>query len=238
MRNTVQEAEETEPLLAKELYDTVRKANEQKIPDALKVAEQLVDLGVTEEAAKASRHAGQGIDQLREGVERAAKSVLGDETAALRRAEGELEDLADQIDREIAQATGREPGLDPAGTGRAKQPATAAPRRAEPAAKGQPGRAGSNRKNRKGTHKDNRRRRGGNSKDSGTTKDSRKGQREPAGTAKGTAGQEGTGRRTAEGNSKVSKGPRRSEGGEGNPAGGQRGQQQGQGPPRGRTPAG
>ena len=109
MRNTVQDAEETEPLLAKNLYDTVRKANEQKIPDALKAAEQLVDLGVAEDAAKASRHAGQGIEQMREGVERSAKSVLGDETAALRRAQGELEDLADQVNREIAQATGQEP---------------------------------------------------------------------------------------------------------------------------------
>ncbi len=109
MRRTVPDAEETEPLLAKELYDTVRKATEQKIPDELKVAEQLVDLGVTEDAAKASRHIGQGLEQLKEGVERAARSVLGDETAALRRAQSELDDLADQVDREIAQATGREP---------------------------------------------------------------------------------------------------------------------------------
>ena len=109
MRRNVQDAEESEPLLAKELYDTVRKAGEQKIPDALKVSQQLVDLGVGEDAAKASRHAGQGLDQLREGVERAAKSVLGDETAALKRAQSELEDLGDQLDREIAQATGNEP---------------------------------------------------------------------------------------------------------------------------------
>ena len=109
MQNTVQDAEETEPLLAKNLYDTVRKANEQKIPDALKAAEQLAELGVSEDAAKASRHAGQGIEQMREGVERSARSVLGDEAAALRRAQGELEDLADQVDQEIAQATGQEP---------------------------------------------------------------------------------------------------------------------------------
>ena len=37
MRQTVQEAEETEPLLAKSLFDTVRKADEQTIPDTLKV---------------------------------------------------------------------------------------------------------------------------------------------------------------------------------------------------------
>lgn len=110
MQNTVQEAEESEPLLAKGLYDTVRKANEQKIADALKVAEQLAEVGIAEEAAKASRHAGRGINQLREGVERAAESVLGDETAALKRAQGEVEDLADQINREIARATGEEQG--------------------------------------------------------------------------------------------------------------------------------
>ncbi len=109
MRRNVQDAEESEPLLAKELYDTVRKAGEQKIPDALKASQQLVDLGIGEEAVKASRHAGQGLDQLREGVERAARSVLGDETAALKRAQNELEDLRDQLDREIAQATGNEP---------------------------------------------------------------------------------------------------------------------------------
>src|SRR5207253_5118990 len=112
MRKTTQEAEETEPLLAKGLYDTVKKANEQKIPDALKVAQQLVDVGVADEAAKAARHAGQGIEQLRQGVERAAESVLGDDTAALKRAQGELEDLADQVNREIAQATGRQTSPD------------------------------------------------------------------------------------------------------------------------------
>ena len=109
MQNTVQDAEETEPLLAKSLFDTVRKANEQKIPDALKAAEQLAELGVSEDAARASRHASKGIEQMREGVERSARSVLGDEAAALRRAQGELEDLADQVNQEIAQATGQEP---------------------------------------------------------------------------------------------------------------------------------
>jgi hypothetical protein len=109
MRTTVQDAEDTEPLLAKNLFDTVQQANQQAIPETLRAAEQLVDLGVVEEAARASRRAGQGLDQLRQGVERAARSVLGDETAALKRAQGELEDLADQVNREIARATGRQP---------------------------------------------------------------------------------------------------------------------------------
>src|SRR5262249_31061805 len=105
MRNTVQEAEETEPLLAKGLYDTVRKADEQKIPEALKFTRRLLDAGIVDDAAQASRRAGQGIEQLKQGVERAAERILGDETAALRQAQGELEKLGDQVDREIAQAT-------------------------------------------------------------------------------------------------------------------------------------
>jgi hypothetical protein len=113
MRGTVQDAEETEPLLAKELFDAVRKANEKAIPDALKIAERLADAGIPAEATKASRHAGQGIEQLKEGVEKAARSVLGDETAALKRAQGEVEDLADQVNREIALATGRNPAERP-----------------------------------------------------------------------------------------------------------------------------
>jgi hypothetical protein len=109
MRNTTQQAEETEPLLARGLYDTVRKATEQKIPDALKATQQLVEFGIADEAAKAARHAGKGIEQLRQGVERAAQSVLGDDIAALKRAQGELDDLADQVSREIDRATGRQP---------------------------------------------------------------------------------------------------------------------------------
>lgn len=67
MRSTVQSAEETEPLLAKELFDTTRKATEERLPDALKVTQQLVEAGIPEEAVKLSRRAGQGIEQLRAG---------------------------------------------------------------------------------------------------------------------------------------------------------------------------
>ncbi|MFO0910850.1 MAG: DUF4175 family protein [Isosphaeraceae bacterium] len=114
MRDTVQEAEESEPLLAKELFDTVRKAGEPSVTDDLNAAEQLAEAGVTDEATRASRRAGEGIEQMRQGVERAARSILGDETAALRRARGELEDLAEQVGREINQGRGQEAEADAA----------------------------------------------------------------------------------------------------------------------------
>ena len=119
MRNTTQEAEDTEPLLAKGLYDAVRQANEQKIPEALKVTQQLVDAGFPGEALKPARIAGKGIEQLRQGIEHAAESVLGDETAALRRAQGELDDLANQVNREIAR---NQPKANPQGRDGENQP--------------------------------------------------------------------------------------------------------------------
>lgn len=107
MQETVTEAEETEPRLAEDLFDTVRKVNERMVPELIKETDRLVDLGIDEEAAKSSRRAGEGIGEMREGIERAARSVLGDEAAALRLAQQELKDLADQVDREIAQGTGK-----------------------------------------------------------------------------------------------------------------------------------
>ena len=51
--------------------------------------------------------AGQGIRELREGVERAAASVLGDETEVLRRAHQTVDELARQLQDEMERSTGR-----------------------------------------------------------------------------------------------------------------------------------
>ena len=166
MRDTVQQAEETEPLLAKQLYEAVNKANQQAIPDALKQAEQLAEVGINEEAARSARQAGQGIGQLREGVEKAARSVLGDETAALKRAQAELEDLSKQVDRELARndELAANPNHDPAAPqgqrarGQGQQP--------QPGEQGQPG-------------------------EPGQPQPGEQGQRTPGGQPQGQAGQQG-----------------------------------------------
>ncbi len=120
IQQTVREAEEPEPLLARQLYETAQEANNDQVSEALEVAEQLLDIGIVNDATETMRSAGSGIRQLREGVENAAESVLGDETEALRRAERELEDLESQLNREIRQAQGEEspseqPGERPSG---------------------------------------------------------------------------------------------------------------------------
>lgn len=108
IQETVREAEEPEPLLARELYEAVQQANDVPVPEALDVAEQLLEVGVVSDATETMRAAGNSIRQLREGVDSAAESVLGDDTEALRRAERELEDLSEQLNREIREARGED----------------------------------------------------------------------------------------------------------------------------------
>lgn len=110
MRQTIEAAETTEPLLSKQLYDTVRESREDKPQEALEVSSQLLDRGFLNEARTAEQQAGRGITNLRERVEKAASSVLGNEAEALRRARSELDALAEQLNREIDRAQG---GADP-----------------------------------------------------------------------------------------------------------------------------
>jgi hypothetical protein len=104
MRRTIEEAETAEPLLSKQLYDTVRQARRQQPEQALDTSRQLLERAFIDEARAAEREAGQGISDLRKGVEQAAESVLGDETEGLRRAQAELDSLAEQLNREINRA--------------------------------------------------------------------------------------------------------------------------------------
>ncbi|HJT34627.1 MAG TPA: hypothetical protein VJ783_21535 [Pirellulales bacterium] len=110
MRQTIDEAESTEPLLSQQLYDTARKAQEQDLARALEAAEISVERGLTDDAREQERLARAGIGQMREGIERAAESVLGDDAEALRRARDELNRLAEELNDEIARNSEQEPG--------------------------------------------------------------------------------------------------------------------------------
>jgi hypothetical protein len=103
MTRTIQEAEESEPLLVERLYEAARNVEDQKVDRALEAAGRSLQRGLQEDAQQVERIAGQGITQLREGVEKAAEAVLGDETEALRRAREQLQELSRQLNREIAR---------------------------------------------------------------------------------------------------------------------------------------
>jgi hypothetical protein len=103
MQDTVMEAEESEPLLADQLYDAARQARQQQLDSTLNTARRMLEYGFVDDAKREEAQARQGISDLREGIERAADSVLGDETEALRRAREALEELSNQLAGELSR---------------------------------------------------------------------------------------------------------------------------------------
>jgi len=69
----------------------------------------LLQEGYLPQAGEAERRARAGIDGLKNGVERAAESVIGDDTAALKLAQSELDAATDELKRETAPTPGQGP---------------------------------------------------------------------------------------------------------------------------------
>jgi hypothetical protein len=130
-----EQAETSEPLLSKQLYDTLRRANQddasrakEALSDAaregslsrslydrlreidkqsraksLEAAAELLRNNLTPQARSAEQRARADLDNFKRGLEKAAESVLGDDTEALRLAKSELEELTQQIENELAR---------------------------------------------------------------------------------------------------------------------------------------
>ncbi|MEY4939192.1 MAG: hypothetical protein RIQ93_927 [Verrucomicrobiota bacterium] len=150
-----EQAENTEPLLSRQLYDSVRKVSQddansikqarqelissglmtrglydrlQQASDregggkALEVTSEMLREGYLPQASQAGQRARGEIDELRRGVERAAESVLGDDAEQLKLAQSELDQLTEQLQREITQAQGPGAGQKGAPPGSTKTP--------------------------------------------------------------------------------------------------------------------
>jgi hypothetical protein len=103
MREVVEKAETAEPLLARQLYETVRKTRSDRASEALDETRDLNRRGLTKDAAVAERRAHEGLDRMQKGIERAAEAVLGNELEALKRASRELADAGAAIQKELAE---------------------------------------------------------------------------------------------------------------------------------------
>ena len=135
-----EQAEAPEPLLSRQLYDTVRRFSQDSAKDVKDLQEQLFTRRVVTrslldrlnspepdgaklldaasellrqdfltEAGEAAQRAGPRLEELKRGVERAAESVLGDDTEALRLAQQELNRLTDQLQQEIQETQAQVP---------------------------------------------------------------------------------------------------------------------------------
>ncbi len=106
MRQTIEEAESYEPLLAEQLYDTYRKSEQSRPDRALQSANESYQRGWSDDAQLEERRAQKGIEQMREGIEQAAESVLGDETESLRIAQSTLRELNEQLQQDMNRGRG------------------------------------------------------------------------------------------------------------------------------------
>ena len=100
MSRVIEESEVSEPLLSKQLYDTFRQANQGSIDNGLKFTDELLKRGMPQQALQFEQRVETGLNELKQGVERAAQSILGDEVEALRLARNELEQLGKEAEKE------------------------------------------------------------------------------------------------------------------------------------------
>lgn len=103
MRQTIQDAESPQPLLAEQLYDTVRQTQQRNLAQNLETTQEALRRGLMEPAKQQEESAHETIREMRAGIDRAAQSVLEDETEALRRAQNELNNLSRQLGNELAR---------------------------------------------------------------------------------------------------------------------------------------
>ncbi len=104
MRQLSEQAEQSEPLLHRNLYDAVRKAQTGGLEENLKETRDQLRYGSAAEAKDSERKAATSVEELKKGVEKAAESVLGSESEALRVAKNEL----DKLIKEAQDAAGQE----------------------------------------------------------------------------------------------------------------------------------
>jgi hypothetical protein len=104
MKTVSEAAEASEPLLSKQLYDTFRDTTQRNVDRSMELTSQLLRRGFVPEASKAEQNVRQDVERVRAGVERAARSILGDPAEATRRALEEVEDLSRQLQQEITRA--------------------------------------------------------------------------------------------------------------------------------------
>lgn len=109
LQDTVEAADEAEPLLAEQLFDAFLEAEKSNIDGRLEQAAQLHKLGFEPQTKQAEQIAREGIDELQQAIEQSASSVLGDSTRALQRALSELDQLQSAMDTQQSQLSSENP---------------------------------------------------------------------------------------------------------------------------------
>ena len=104
MQTVSEQAEAAEPLLARQLYDTLRENSQAATTDTLAQAGELARRGYSQQVKQFEEKVRGEMEKMKQGIERAAESVLGNEAEALRQARAELDALNRELEREIGRA--------------------------------------------------------------------------------------------------------------------------------------
>ncbi len=105
VRRISDESEIAEPLLSRQLSETFRRTDQDQLTEMLETTRQLSRLNMADKAAELERQIHPEIESLEERIDQAAQSILGDGVESLRRARDLLDELSEDLNQEIAQAT-------------------------------------------------------------------------------------------------------------------------------------
>ena len=105
MKEVTQKAEESEPLLSRKLYESLRNQPTEKLKEDLSVSSDLLKRHFIPQAKEPLENAATTLSGLKQDIDEAAKHVLGDPKESLHRAKQQVEDLKKQVKDEVAQNT-------------------------------------------------------------------------------------------------------------------------------------
>ena len=104
MEQVSREAEESEKLLSQELEDGVRRARQDNMEESLDQLSLLMRNNLPNETSDIQRGLTENISELRDTVENAAEKIIGSDEDAMRFAADGLEELREEVEREMELA--------------------------------------------------------------------------------------------------------------------------------------
>ena len=102
IRQISEESEESQPALSRQLYETYRGTDPTQLAEQFDYTSQLARLNLIDKAQEFEEQSHVAVDELKERIDRAAASVLGDGVESLRRARLALDELLEDVENEIA----------------------------------------------------------------------------------------------------------------------------------------
>jgi hypothetical protein len=100
LRQVAEDSEASEPGLHRRIYDLLRQHGQGATGEQMEASAEMLRRGFVDQASDALTQSGRDVDQLRRSIERAAESILGDQSSELRYAQSELEQLSKQLEVE------------------------------------------------------------------------------------------------------------------------------------------